>query len=209
MTRHVPGRAYGDAVGQTPVVEFVEPPWDAPFDSAAELAAIPDDATISGMFPAPLLLLARRKGVTLPSARERYVPFKFYPLIEHARLLLETCEAIYPQIAVREALRKLGHHAPAALLSSTLGKVLLGTAEGVHEVISAMARAYGVNVPSSKVDVRETGDHHAVVLLQGVTYFLDSHHVGAFEGTLRHAQVSGVVTIDVIDRETARFKLSW
>jgi uncharacterized protein (TIGR02265 family) len=188
---------------------FTDPPWAAPFDSATELSAIAEDATISGMFPAPLLALAQRKGVTLPSARDRYVPFKFYPLREHARLLLETCAAIYPSVSPRQALRKIGHHAPSALLSSTLGKVMLGSAEGVHDAVGAMAKAYAVNVPTARVTVREQGEHHAILSLEGVSYFLDSHHVGVFEGVLRHAGVEGAVTISVQDRANARFKLTW
>src|SRR5262252_4083855 len=110
-------------------VRFVEPRWDAPFDDEAELAAIPESSTISGMFLAPLVAEATRRGITLPSARDRYVQFKFYPLVEHARLLLETCARIYPDRPRRMALRKLGRGAPQALVATTLGRVVLGSVE--------------------------------------------------------------------------------
>src|SRR5580765_3124250 len=114
-------------------VRFIEPHWDA-----------------------PLVAEAKRRGFVLPSARDRYVPFKFYPLVEHARLLLETCERIYPDKPRRMALRKLGRGAPQALISSTLGRVVLGTAEGVHAMVEAMAKAYPLNARPSSVTVVES-----------------------------------------------------
>src|ERR1041384_7739237 len=134
-------------------VPFVEPPWDAPFDEQAELLAIPGNAEISGMFLAPLAAEAKRRGFTLPTARERYVPYKFYPLSEHARLLLETCARIYPDRPTRQGLRKLGRGAPQALVASTLGRVVLGSVEGVVAVMDAMAKAYPLNARPSKVTV--------------------------------------------------------
>lgn len=188
---------------------FVEPPWDAPFDEQAELAAIPETATISGMFLAPLAAEAKRRGFTLASARERYVLFKFYPLVEHARLLLETCALIYPDRSRRQALRKLGRGAPQALVSSTLGRVVLGSVEGVAAVIDAMAKAYPLNARPSKVTVVESMPGRSIVRLEDIHYFLDSHHVGTFEGVLNFAKVRGRVRIAMRTRSAADFLLEW
>jgi uncharacterized protein (TIGR02265 family) len=208
-------RSRSELLGETPAAvaesdaRFVEPPWDAPFDAEAALRAIPASATISGMFIAPLALEAKRLGVVLPSARERYVPFTFYPLVEHARVLLETCERLYPHRPVRQALRKLGRGAPQALVASTLGKVVLGSAEGVHDVVAAMAKAYPLNARPSRVTTLEATRGRAVVRLEDVHYFLDSHHVGAFEGVLKFAGVKGRVRIAVRERGAADLLLEW
>jgi uncharacterized protein (TIGR02265 family) len=188
---------------------FVEPPWNAPFDEQAELAAIPESCTISGMFLAPLAAEAKRRGITLPSARERYVSFKFYPLVEHARLLLETCAQIYPDRPRRQALRKLGRGAPQALVSSTLGRVVLASVEGVASVVEAMAKAYPLNARPSKVTVVESMPGRSVVRLEEIHYFLDSHHVGTFEGVLKFARVQGRVRIAMKSRSAADFLLEW
>jgi uncharacterized protein (TIGR02265 family) len=188
---------------------FVEPPWDAPFDEQAELAAIPESCTISGMFLAPLAAEATRRGLALPSARERYVSFKFYPLVEHARLLLETCARIYPDRSRRQALRKLGRGAPQALVSSTLGRVVLGSVEGVSSVVAAMAKAYPLNARPSKVTVVESMPGRSVVRLEDIHYFLDSHHVGTFEGVLKFARVRGRVRIAMRSHCSADFLLEW
>lgn len=188
---------------------FVEPPWNAPFDEQAELAAIPESCTISGMFLAPLAAEAKRRGLTLPSARDRYVLFKFYPLVEHARLLLETCAGIYPDRPRRQALRKLGRGAPQALVSSTLGRIVLGSVEGVPSVVAAMAKAYPLNARPSKVTVVESMPGRCVVKLEDIHYFLDSHHVGTFEGVLKFAGVRGSVRIAMRTRSAADFLLEW
>jgi uncharacterized protein (TIGR02265 family) len=188
---------------------FVEPPWDAPFDEQAELAAIPESCTISGMFLAPLATEAKRRGIALPSARDRYVSFKFYPLVEHARLLLETCAQIYPDRPRRQALRKLGRGAPQALVSTTLGRVVLGSVEGVASVVEAMARAYPLNARPSKVTVVESMPGRSIVRLEDIHYFLDSHHVGTFEGVLNYARVRGRVRIAMRSRSAADLLLEW
>jgi hypothetical protein len=171
--------------------------------------AIPADATISGMFIAPLALEAKRLGVHLPTARDRYVPYRFYPLLEHAKVLVETCERIYPALSIRQGLRKLGRGAPKALVASTLGKVVLASAEGVHEVLDAMAKAYPLNARPSRVEVVERGAGRAVVRLEQVHYFIDSHHVGAFEGALRYAGVEGRVLIAGRGEASADLLLEW
>lgn len=190
-------------------VSFVEPPWNAPFDDAAELAAIPNSSSISGMFLAPLAAEARRRGITLPSARDRYVPFKFYPLVEHARLLLETCARLYPDRPRRQALRKLGRGAPQALIASTLGRVVLGSAEGVQATVEAMVKAYPLNARPSKVAIVENLPRRSIVRLEDIHYFLDSHHVGAFEGVLKYAGVRGRVLIAMRSRTAGDFLLEW
>jgi uncharacterized protein (TIGR02265 family) len=188
---------------------FAEPPWNAPLDAEAAIALVPEAATISGMFLLPLALEARRRGVTLPSARERYVAFQPYPLREHARLLVESCGLLHRDKPLRQALRKLGRGAPQALVASTLGKVVLGSVEGVHDVIRAMVKAYPLNVRPCHLEVLEAGPGRAVVRLEDVHYFIDCHHVGAFEGALKYAGVSGGVRIAKRGIAAADLLLEW
>ncbi len=188
---------------------FVDPPWDAPLDAARIVSSIPADAKISGMFFVALVAGAKTRGLALPSARERYVHFNFYPVAELARLLVEAAERFYPGRSLRHALRSLGRAAPDALLSSTLGKVTLGSTEGVHAAVAAMANAYELNLRPSRVSTVDSGATWAVVRLDKVLYFLDSHHVGTFEATLRFAKVTGSVQLASRGPASADFLLSW
>jgi uncharacterized protein (TIGR02265 family) len=152
---------------------------------------------------------ALMRGYPLPSTRQRYLPYRFYPLTEHVRLLVETCTGRFPDLPLRQALRKLGRGAPRALLSSTLGKVVLGAAEGVHAIVRGMADAYPLNAKPSRVTVLDQGDRHVIVRLERVHYFLDSHHVGTFEGVLRYAEVQGTVKIHRHAPAFADLRLDW
>jgi uncharacterized protein (TIGR02265 family) len=188
---------------------FADPPWNAALDVERALSAIPGDAKISGMFFAALVGGARTRNVVLPSARDRYVPFTFYPVTDLARLLVEAARRFYPDRPLRLALRSLGKAAPDAFLSSTLGKVTLGSTEGVHAAVAAMANAYELNLRPSHVSMTATGPTWAVVRLERVPYFIDSHHVGTFEGTLRFAGVKGSVRLAMRGPASADLLLIW
>jgi hypothetical protein len=48
-----------------------------------------------------------------------------------------------------------------------------------------------------------------VVRIDRVPYFLDSHHVGTFEGVLRHERTEGTVKIASRSTTSADLLLSW
>jgi uncharacterized protein (TIGR02265 family) len=192
-----------------PQRNFVEPPHTAPLDPQRELAAIPESARARGLLIAPMLVDAKRRGVTRPAPRERYVAFNLYPLREHARLLIDHAGDLYPDLTLRAALRKIGRAAPNAFLGSTIGKVTLAPAEGVHDIVSAFCKAYELSLEPGEAHVLEQGPKHVIVSLREVYHFLDSHHVGAFEGALKYAGVRGKVSIAVHGQATADLLLEW
>lgn len=188
---------------------FVEPPWTAPLDLPAIMRAIPETAAISGMFLEPLAEHARRVGGPLPTARERYIPFRFYPLREHAQLLVEMCQLHYASLPLRQALRKLGRAAPNALVASTIGKVMLSPAVGVEDMIRALVKTYPLNLRPGKLEVLEFAPRRVVLRLEDIYYFLDSHHVGTFEGIMRFAGKVGTVRICSYSNISADFLCCW
>jgi hypothetical protein len=54
-----------------------------------------------------------------------------------------------------------------------------------------------------------SGPTWATVRLDKVPYFLDSHHVGTFEGVLRFAGVQGTVRIASRSATSADLLLTW
>jgi uncharacterized protein (TIGR02265 family) len=189
--------------------KFSEPPWAAPLDAGRVIAAISRDASIAGMFFLAVLSGAKRRGVGLTSPRDRYLPFGFYPLTEFAPLLVSAAERFYPDRSLRQGLRTIGASAPAAFATSVLGKVTLNSAEDVHSVVTAIATTYAINIPTSRCTIVESSSRMMVLALEGIQHFLDSHHVGVFEGTLRHAGVSGQVRIRSYGRTKAELLLEW
>ncbi|HEY6880371.1 MAG TPA: DUF2378 family protein [Polyangiales bacterium] len=190
---------------------FVDPPWSAPLDANRVLRAIPESATIVGMFCDAVVEASKKKGLRLPSARDKYTHYKFYPLKEHAQLLVEACPLLYPGMSLRQALRKLGRAAPQAMLGSTIGKVMLGAASGsgLEEALHAWAKSYPLHLRPGIVDVKEIAKNHAIVRMEEIHYFLDSHHVGAFEGLFSMLDLRATVKLDVRDATSADLLCTW
>lgn len=187
---------------------FVDPPWDHPFDVDRALLLIPDSSTISGMFYHALMEGAKRRGIALRFKEPRYLPFRFYSLREFGELLVQASPGFHPGVSLREGLRRIGRVGPAALLTSTLGKVTLGAASGVHDVVAAFAKTYPINVKPSSCTI-EAQDQRSMIVRLSVPHFLDCHHIGAFEGTLEHARVQGTVRIAKRGDTAADLLLEW
>jgi uncharacterized protein (TIGR02265 family) len=152
---------------------------------------------------------AKRRNVSLSWARARYLPFSFYPVAEFATLLVQAAERFHPDLSLRQALRRMGAMGPKAFIASTLGKVTLGAAEGVHAVVGAIAKTYEINIRPSRCTIVRSMPSSMVLSLESVHYFLDTHHVGVFEGTLSHAGVDGRVKIASYSRTSAELLLEW
>ncbi|MEO6601544.1 MAG: DUF2378 family protein [Polyangiaceae bacterium] len=188
---------------------FVDPPWESELDVARALSVIAPGSTIAGMFFIAAVEGAQRRGVTLPGARERYLPFGFYPISEFAPLLIAAAERFYPERSLRQGLRAIGQKAPVVFTESVLGKVTLGSASGVRACIEAIAKTYPINIRPSQCTVSEVTPKSCVVSLREVHHFLDSHHVGVFEGTLQHAGAIGSVRIARRSDVAADLLLEW
>lgn len=167
-----------------------EPPWGAPLDADAVIAAIPSSATITGIFLHAVAEMAKSRGLVLPSARESYVGFRQYLLREHVTLMVEAARAVWPNEPLREGLRRMGRGSPQALIQSMIGRVVLGSVEGPQEILRAMAKSYGLHTKPASLEVVEASEGRAIVRARDVLYFLDSHHVGVFEGVLKYAEVA-------------------
>ncbi|HYP88026.1 MAG TPA: DUF2378 family protein [Polyangiaceae bacterium] len=192
-----------------PLSAFVEPPWSAPLDAPRAIAAIPEQAQIRGMFFLALIEGAERRQITLAVPKRRYLQFGFYPVKEFATLLVEAATRFHPDVALRQGLRRIGKVGPAALLSSTLGKVTLGASEGVQAAVTAIVKTYAINVRPSSCDVTEAGPRALIVRMDNVPHFLDCHHVGVFEGALEYAGACGEVRIYSRGQRAADLLLRW
>lgn len=187
---------------------FRDPPWNSPLDAQREIDSIPVNAQIRGMFIVPVVQEARRAGATL-GTRDRYVSFQYYPLREHAQLLVEAATAVYPQLPLREGLRRLGRGAPRAFLASTLGRVVLQSAEGVLEVVNALAKGYELSLNPGRASVEQPCPNVVDVTLEQVHFFIDSHHVGAFEGALKYAGQRARIRLQRISASHAVLRIEW
>jgi uncharacterized protein (TIGR02265 family) len=194
-----------------PSADFQEPPWDTPLDVNAELEAIPKGATMKGLFILPMVAEARSRGIVLPSARDRYLTFNDYPLVEHGRVMVESAQAFFPNISTRRGLRKLGRAAVRAFSQTTIGKVMWASVDSVDSALDAAAKMYTIAVPSCRMTVVERAQGRAVVRLGGEAHcFLDSNHVGTLEGVLHASGANGgTVAVRIESRFVGEYRLTW
>lgn len=189
---------------------FVDPPWDAPIDVAKEIDRIPSTATMNGLFLSAIVEMAQQRGAMLPSARATYIGFRPYPLREHCVLMVEAARALWPELPMRQALRKIGRGAPRTLVRSMIGRVVLGSVEGPLEILRAMAKAYPLQSSPGSLEVAPLGPGRAEVRMRDIHHFLDSHHVGVFEGVLHYAEVEEPrVLIDMRSVHDADLLCTW
>lgn len=172
---------------------------------------MPATTTISGMFLEASVSAARKARLPLSAewAQQQYKTFRFYPMRDFARLLAELAPLMFGDMPIRQALRVMGRTAPGVLMGSTVGKVVLGSAEGVHEIIATVTKTYPINLKPSSAEIVESGERSVVVRLVDVHYFMDCHHVGVMEGTLRHAGVRGSVRIRRLGPGAMDYLLAW
>ncbi|CAN5584947.1 hypothetical protein BH09MYX1_BH09MYX1_24790 [soil metagenome] len=190
-------------------VPWREPDWTTPLDDAAALRAIPETATMTGMFLDAVAKLGRDKGFSPPSARARYTAFQAYPLLERCRIVLEVARAIHPNLPLRQARRRLGLGAPYVLMQSTVGRVVLGSVDGPLATLQAMARSYMLHMRPGSLTVEPHGERAAVVSMREIYNFLDSHNVGVFEGALADARVEGRVRLHSRSATSAELLCEW
>ncbi len=189
--------------------EFREPPWESPIDVAAELKRVPEGLTQKGMFVIPMIVEAKRRGLTLAGARERYVPFQDYPLREHVALLAESARAFYPDMSLRQGLRRLGRGAYHAFMESTVGRVVWAGVTETHSALDGILKGYVIGVPGCAARVVERRPNAAILRLERVPYFLDSHHVGCFEGATRAIGIHATVKIRLETWASGEFLCEW
>lgn len=185
------------------------PLMSEPLDVAQALSAIPEYAVAKGYLIRAVVRAAERFDAILPSARPHYVPFDDYPLREHARLMCEASGVIYRDLPLREGLRRIGWYTPQAFAQTLLGRLRLAGISDVLSVIDAIAAGYEASLSHGRVTVENWSNGYAELRLADVYHFLDSHHVGVFEGCVRHVRGEGSVRIVQSDASTAQLIVRW
>jgi len=190
-------------------MHFHDVAWDDPLNVAPEIARIPKGAQIRGVFIAPLAVAARAAGITAGVLRDRYTTDQLYPLVEHATLLVEVARASYPKLALRRGLRKLGRAAIGAYLDSVLGRVTVGSTDDPRLMLETIAKSYVTNIVGARARLERVEPRSAVAVLENVPYFLDCHHVGVIEQSLRRCNVEAQIRVAELGEHSAAFECVW
>jgi uncharacterized protein (TIGR02265 family) len=193
---------------------YVAPSWDAPLDTEAYLRTVPPGALIKGLFGASVAAEAKRRGVALAHSSGKYLPFLDYSLVDHNRLLIDAATAFWPELPLRQGLRKIGRAAVQSLLETTFGKALLGgltQPEAVPRALASLARAYTTTMskPTPWVELTETGERSAIFKLRDAWVFHDSQQIGIIEGLCKACGTRADVRFFMDGPASGEFACSW
>lgn len=188
---------------------FAVPDFSAPLDFEEELRSVPVSSTTKGMFLSDLLAQAARVGRPIPG-RGPYVAFKDYADREHVGLLADVARAVFPNLPLRESLRRLGQGSYDALSSSLIGKVVFGVlGKDIHALTRLTPKAYSISGKGTVATIVDSGDDFSHVALEGQVALADCYHFGAFEGVLDFCGVTGTVTFQKISASRVELFTTW
>jgi uncharacterized protein (TIGR02265 family) len=192
------------------------PRFSLPIDLEGHVAALPEGATVKGMFLRDLIALAEEKA---PGAdvfalagvpKKRILPFFDYPYEWLLRLLVATSKIAFPDVPTGEGVRRLGHRAYEALVSEQLGRVLFAVlGNDFARVVGAGVKGWRLSVSFGKVDLESLGEGHALYRFRDFPAFLETYQVGVIEGAMHVAGVRGEVWCKLESMSDGVLELFW
>jgi uncharacterized protein (TIGR02265 family) len=179
-----------------PVADFTKS-----FDLAKYLANTPENATCKGLFFQDVLKAVRVAAPTttaerLPQLARRYVAFQDYSLREHMELTTQVAALLYPQVSMREGLRRLGWLVFPGFADSLVGKVIFTIfGEDLERVYELGPRSFPVSLSRGRAESERVGERHWRITFREIYGFLDCYYVGVLEGPIRRVHKSGEVRL--------------
>jgi uncharacterized protein (TIGR02265 family) len=176
---------------------FFSPDWNAPLDVEERLRGMPSWVAIKGMFFHSLLKEAARHQKHIEG--DSYIAFKSYPGHDYVRLSVKVAAAIYPELSLREGLRRMGQTVYPTLLQSMIGRVVFGALGGdVRAIMRLVPKGYSISSKVGEVVVKEVSDTHALLSFKEFYGFYDCYQVGVIEGAILFCKKKPDIKIRVL-----------
>lgn len=188
------GLGYTPGMSRVPPPEgFLQPADEAPFDAEAYIRATPSENTVRGMFFNSYIAELERRGVALPEERS-YISFKLYSLRDWMRFVVPAAKSLWPELPLRGAIRRAGRFAYPTFADSIIGRVTFGVlGKDLRSILRIAGKGYTHSLDPGAAEIRELGTNHAWLILHDVFSYIDTYHVGVFEGVLQVCEREGEV----------------
>ncbi len=189
------------------VSDFRPVDFAAPIDLEARIAETPETATAKGMFFEPLARSGRQWAIPCEA---RYVPFRDYPLRDYMRLLVAYGGKRYPDVPIREAMRRIGWEAFPALMSSVAGRVLYTFAgRDVRAALRLAPEAYKHSIKPGSVTMRVNTPSQVVLEYRDVWNLAECYQVGVIEGGCRAFGAEARISLRVHSSASIDMLVRW
>ncbi len=149
-----------------------------------------------------------KHGVALGT--KKYTAFREYPGEELLDLLVATAQGVWPNLPIKEALRRVGKIAFPTLFNSLIGKVVFGAlSRDVTSIWKVLPKGYSVSSNVGSAQLLELHPTEVLVRMEGIYAFVDSWHVGMFEGAIELYGSTPDIFIKVMSANSADFHITW
>lgn len=191
-----------------------EEPLKGDVDVEAQARDIPPSFVVKGMFFTRLRdklgdrWAAFEKSLEHPPRLGIFMPFNDYPQADYLRLCGAAAAAAYPNLPLREGLRRLARDDFRVFASSTFGKVVLASVGDVHRALLTVPTVYA-KMASGDWQIRgeELGDK-AVCVEFSPHYGSWEYKLGQFEGLVMHYRATSRTTISEQAAMALRFEIT-
>jgi uncharacterized protein (TIGR02265 family) len=171
--------------------------WSAPLDVAAQLAAVPADGWVRGVFPDALSRQLRAHGVD-PGPHGSYHVLAKYTLVEYTNAIAYCAEALFPGLPLRQAVRQVGRCIYPAFFDSMVGKAIFAIAgRSYRRAVEVAPKAYDVGISPGSARTAQLREGYAYTELRNVWGLCEAYQVGVWEGALEAFGAVGTVRAKV------------
>lgn len=182
----------------TAATAFGLPDWSAPLLLEDRLKNVPATSHAKGVFFRAAVNEALRLGGKAPG-RGDYNLLADYPTTELIQVLAESASIAYPNLSVREGLRRIGREMFPRARDTAAGTFLFAfAAKNIRTAFRLTGRAYKLFATGPTVTVVEDTGDRFVIELRVVWTFPEAFHVGIFEGGLIAFAQAGEVRVRVL-----------
>jgi uncharacterized protein (TIGR02265 family) len=174
-------------------VEFRRPDYSGPLDIDAQLARASAGIHLHTLYPRMILEHARGLGRPIPTGRF-FAKKDRCSMRELLAFLPMAAGIIYPDVPVREGLRRLGRLSHHALVASPAGRRIF---DGAHDDVAAYLRRVPEGVRASGNHARASivvADGRAILSIDDYSSFVEGA-IGAIEAAIDDAGAKGAVRV--------------
>jgi len=166
---------------------------------------IPANHMVKGLFFTRLLDLVgdRLKTKSIPMLERpllrRYLPFADYPQVDYSRLTVACAGELYPELPLREAMRRVARDDFQVYFSSRLGAVMLALLGDVRSSLLRFPDMFRTVLKGGRFSARELSDTAIELRLEDFYGWVDCYPVGTVEGLVLHHGAPVDIEVEISD----------
>lgn len=186
---------------------FRLPDWNEPLDVFTCCLAIPETATVKGMFFASLERQIRAHGGK--GSEKRFRPFHHYPMRLCLERAADCARTVHPDLPLRDGLRRIARPAYSTFADSLVGRVIFAAlGRDVGAVLQMASRAWPHAASRGRLETRIVDATTAIIHVVDF-YLTEPLAVGIAEGAVEACGKQCLVALKRLSHTEGEFLIRW